>query len=215
MRVYHLLSAQSARDDLLRHRLKVATLRDLNDPFELGAIELLDAQFRPQFRAWRNSIGAEYGVLCFSRSWRSPLLWSHYADRHRGLSLGFDVPDGHLRLISYVKERVRLAEGELDRDGPTPAVRERLFCVKFEHWQYEDEVRVIVPLADATREDAHWFVPFSKALQLKEVVVGGESSVSRAELMAWLGAANRNVTIIKARLAYSSFDVRVNKRGLQ
>jgi hypothetical protein len=212
MRVYHLLSAQSARDDLLCRHLKVATLRDLNDPFELGAIELLDRQFRPRFREWRNSVGAKYGVLCFSRRWRSPLLWSHYGDRHRGLCLGFDVPDSRLKPISYVSQRVRLADGELDGDA---AVRERLFCVKFTHWRYEDEVRTIVPLADAKQRDACWFVPFGHELQLKEVVVGGESSVSRAELMAWLGKAHHGVALFKARLAYSSFDVRVDKRGLE
>jgi hypothetical protein len=195
--------------------LKVATLHDLNDPFELGAIELLDRQFRPRFRAWRDHVGAEYGVLCFSRSWRSPLLWSHYADKHRGLCLGFDVPDSHLKHIAYVKDRLAVAPADLDSTASSAAVRERLFCTKFEHWKYEDEVRVIVRLADAIRQEPYWFVPFAKTLRLTEVIVGGNSSVNRAEVLAWLGSKGRHLNFIKARLAYSSFDVREHKRGLR
>ena len=33
------------------------------------------------------------GLLCFSRHWYSPALWAHYADNHKGMCLGFDIPD--------------------------------------------------------------------------------------------------------------------------
>src|SRR5690606_10306833 len=33
----------------------------------------------------------ERGVCCFSASFSSPLLWSHYSDQHRGLCIGYDL----------------------------------------------------------------------------------------------------------------------------
>ena len=35
----------------------------------------------------------------------NPLLWSHYADKHRGICLGFDMDDRILWQVKYVKER--------------------------------------------------------------------------------------------------------------
>ena len=85
-----------------------AEFADLNDPFELLSVELPDPVTRRCFAAWRTKALAEYGVLCFGRSRRSPVLWSHYADKHRGICLGFDVPDSLLQGVTYLKKRVPL-----------------------------------------------------------------------------------------------------------
>ena len=31
------------------------------------------------------------GVLCLAEDWNCPLMWSHYADRHRGLCIEYDT----------------------------------------------------------------------------------------------------------------------------
>ena len=93
-RAYHFGSAQHALDDLRRRHLKIAQLDELNAPFELWAIAQPDRRLRQAF-----------GLLCFSLDWHNPLLWGHYADRHRGLPLGFDVDEQILKPVSYVKTR--------------------------------------------------------------------------------------------------------------
>lgn len=45
MRVYHFVNAEFGLDDIRRRRLKIATLNDLNDPFELFGVHLGD-EFR-------------------------------------------------------------------------------------------------------------------------------------------------------------------------
>jgi hypothetical protein len=123
VRVYHLLSAEHGLDDLKQRRLKVAEFRDLNDPFELLSVELPDRAVRRRFTAWRKKVLAEYGVLCFSTSWKSPVLWSHYADRHKGFCLGFDVPDNLMSPVTYLKTRspfghlLRAASGSSSEPG--------------------------------------------------------------------------------------------------
>ena len=48
----------------------------------------------------------EIGLLCFSKNWDNPVQWAHYADKHRGLCLGFDVVDSFLAEVKYKEERL-------------------------------------------------------------------------------------------------------------
>jgi len=74
MRAYHFTSAIHALDDLKNNRLKIATIDDLNDPFELLGMDLRDKEARATFRSWRDDMASDYGFLCFSRGWRNK--WS-------------------------------------------------------------------------------------------------------------------------------------------
>jgi hypothetical protein len=50
LRVYHFVNHQYGMDDLRRRRLKVATIADLNDPFELIGPSTKDPALRAAFR---------------------------------------------------------------------------------------------------------------------------------------------------------------------
>ena len=41
----------------------------------------------------------------FYQFWHNPVQWTHYADRHKGLCLGFYVPDEYLVKINYCSTR--------------------------------------------------------------------------------------------------------------
>ena len=212
MRVYHLLSLNHALDDLTQGRLKVSRFADLNDPFELLSVELSDRAIRRRVAAWRKKAVAQYGVLCFSRSWRSPVLWSHYGDKHRGICLGFDIPDTLLQKVAYLTKRAPL-EGllqQIESGQPGP-----LFYTKYEHWRYEEEIRRIVKLDQALEQDGHHFWPFGTGLELKEVVAGGRCDVEESALQRALGERVREVTLTKARPAFTKFEVVTQKRGFQ
>ena len=55
------------------------------------------------------------GVFSLSKTWRSPLMWSHYADEHRGICLEYDttkIPHPAIAPVDYhsprsVKARAR------------------------------------------------------------------------------------------------------------
>ncbi len=93
MRLFHLLPANWAVDDLVRKRLKISFLEDLNDPFEFFSLDTTDPIMHEALIRTRKDLAQQYGVLCFSRSWANPVFWSHYADKHKGIALGFEVPD--------------------------------------------------------------------------------------------------------------------------
>jgi hypothetical protein len=82
------------------------------------------------------------GLLCFSANWNNPVQWSHYADHHRGLCLGFEVT-AQAHKVAYVSERLLARPKALKSEGsPAEAHVTEILTTKFEHWSYEGEYRV-------------------------------------------------------------------------
>lgn len=206
MRVYHFLDSKYGLDDIRRRRLKIATLNDLNDPFEMLAMTLRDPELRQAFRATKAQMAKQAGLLCFSRSWRNPVQWSHYAERHRGLCLGFDIPDGHAAKVNYSRKRLAVDRALLE--GPhAEAFMRTVVSTKFSHWRYENEVRMFASLKDRDAETGLWFREFDDELVLSEVIIGAACNVSRSDLADALGDLNESVAKRKARLSFQRFAV--------
>lgn len=212
MRVFHFLKAEHGIDDIKRSRLKIALIPDLNDPFELLSIELSNAELRRAFQATKEELSRNRGILCFSTKWSNPVQWSHYADRHRGMCLGFEVPDEHLVPVSYTAKRlVREAEQLLAIGSTDESTMRRFLSTKYAHWKYENEVRCFVSLEDVNPDSGLFFADFSDDLRLVQVIVGARSSVSREDVAEALGARAKDTRVFKARLAFKSFSVVRNK----
>jgi hypothetical protein len=204
-RAYHFLSLQYALDDLKRKRLKISRLDDLNDPFELWAIAQPDAHVRQALRATKKQMAQDCGLLCFSLDWHNPVLWSHYADRHRGVALGFDVDEQILKPVVYRKTRPILRT--IDQ-----RVADWLLFTKFHDWNYEHEARVFTALNDRDSESELYFAEFNEQLALREVIAGPACPVSLNDLREAVGSSP-GVKFTKARLAFKTFQVVADRRG--
>lgn len=212
MRVYHFLGVAWAIDDLKRGRLKISRIDDLNDPFELLGTELADLGQRRFFLETKRAIAQQHGVLCFSRGWRNPLMWSHYADKHRGLCLGFDIPNDRTKPIRYDAERLpSLLPGLLAGTPDSAALMQRLLFTKFRDWKYEKEVRVYTDLKEVDTPTGHYFADFSDDLLLKEVISGPRFEGTMTEIAGYARSWAPGVSLIRARLAFESFRVVPNK----
>jgi len=195
-------------EDLQLRRLKVATLNELNDPFEFFAVSFADEELRRAFKVMKEEMAKNRGILCFSRSWHNPVQWSHYADKHRGMCFGFDIPDEHLGRVSYSSRRlvvnkdVLISPRQMDEAAAT-----KLMFTKYTHWRYEDEVRSFVTLEDIDPVKKLYFAEFSDELRLSQVIVGANSTITRRRLHDVLGSLAAEVEQIKARIAFRSFKV--------
>jgi hypothetical protein len=205
-RAYHFAPAEFAVQDLRYQRLKIARLDELNDPFELWAIAQPDRRLRQALRQTKADFARLYGLLCFSLTWHNPLLWSHYADRHRGLALGFDVAEEILKPVSYVATRPTLTKID-------PTVATWLLFTKFVDWQYEQEVRIFTTLQDQDPSGLY-FGKFNEQLVLREVIVGPLCKVTKKDLRGVL-IGNDAVTLTKGRLAFNTFEIVRDKRGFK
>lgn len=216
MRVFHFVGATHGIENIQRRRLKIATLYELNDPFELISMDFFNEGIRRALHFVRANMDQSFGMICFSRHWHNPVQWSHYADSHRGVCLGFDVPDSQLVRVTYSAKRLvadaeRLAaDQQLDSD-----MINRLLSTKYSHWKYESEVRHFVRLHDHSLDNGRYFAEFSGQFSLRQVIVGALSAITRSELRDALGDLESSVDVHKARLAFRSFRVvRQRKQAL-
>lgn len=208
VRAYHLLSSHYALEDLRHRRLKIAQLDDLNDPFDLWTLAQSDRKLRTALRLFRREVSQHFGMVCFSLSWQNPLLWSHYGDRHRGMALGFDLHSTKCKKVKYVEQRPQLRTIDL-------AVAHELLFTKYVDWKYEEEIRTFTNLKDIDPETKLYFADFGEDCALREVIVGPLSDVTEHTLREALGEMNLDqVALTKARLAFNSFRVVTDRRGL-
>ena len=89
----------------------------------------------------------DYGVLSLAEHWSCPLMWSHYADQHKGVCIEYDFADSgfsSLRPVEYTDERSLKASQLLsisDPMGEHNLVKQKLFYTKAPQWAYEREWR--------------------------------------------------------------------------
>lgn len=211
MRAYHLTSEKWGLQALRHRRLKLARLDDMNDPFELLGVALRTRADRADFRRLKAELNETIGLLCFSRTWSNPVLWSHYADKHRGICLGFDVPDEWTKRVSYQGKRLEADAKRQLGTASEDTLGYRLLTTKYRHWRYEDEVRMIIRLEHAATDGELHFLPFGPALQLREIVTGARCKLASAELRAIVASDDRAIKVVKGRLAFRSFSIVRNR----
>jgi hypothetical protein len=204
-RAYHFVSLGHGLDDLRQRHLKIAQIDDLNDPFELFVFKQSDRRFRQANRATKQELAQQHGLLCFSLDWHNPLMWSHYADRHRGLALGFDVDQQILKQVSYIENRPFPNKIDIE-------VAHSLLFTKYAGWNYEREARIYTSLEDRDPKTGLYFGEFGEQLVLREVIAGPLCEVTEQELRNATGSTTK-VKFRKARLAFKTFRVVTNLRG--
>ncbi|WP_324285361.1 DUF2971 domain-containing protein [Enterobacter ludwigii] len=88
------------------------------------------------------------GVLCLSKKFNSPLMWSHYANQHKGLCIEYDmkdVKDEQVHEVIYGGSRKILTSeiGEwLDEPGNDTRMKQVCLLTKSGEWRYESEWRM-------------------------------------------------------------------------
>jgi hypothetical protein len=173
-------------------------------------------------RGLRERLPSMLGVLCMSRNLNQPLMWSHYADSHRGVVVEFDdkhpsfnrkrsdVDDfGWLRTVVYSKLRPKLNMEAIDSD----VAFEILALTKSDHWAYEEEARLIWPLSSAdetiTTDAGPIHLLSFPASSVVSVTLGCKASdetvSSLRKLLRTNGAGH--VHVMRARLDEVTFDL--------
>jgi len=208
MRLYYLTGADFALSNIALRRVKISRFGDLNDPFELLAVNLRDKEHRKAFRATKETINQRNGLICLSRSWKNPLMWGHYAAKHTGVALGFEVSDHLPAEVIYATSPESIP---IDKATGLPVLDEelmnRLLRTKFHDWKYEDEMRIFVGLDPSTCEAGNYFYDFSDEFQLREVMLGPKCELPLDRVRRLVAGFQPEVSVLKSRIAFGSFDV--------
>ena len=96
IRLYHFVNDKFGLENIKERRMKRAFPDSVNDLFELRPFDFGEGlQGRKLRTHWGQTIirqSKSHGFISFSESWSVPTMWAHYADNHKGICLGFDLP---------------------------------------------------------------------------------------------------------------------------
>jgi len=164
------------------------------------------------FEAGR-TVASQHGVYCLTVSPDNILMWSHYANYHRGICLRFSTRAYGVRkadrfvtphrLIFRAAHPVRYSferpSSDILFDGSEKRIVD-LMMTKSIDWKYEQEWRIIA----RTGSGIYRFPPS----YLDGIILGARiSSDDTNQLLGWVSASGRKIEILKAHLNNSAFKI--------
>jgi hypothetical protein len=110
------------------------------------------------------------------------LMWSHYADSHRGFVIEFDkdfISEAELHKVRYSNERDLLTFEDIDDND-----FHKVFYKKSEEWAYEQEYRAVLPLnkADDVKDNKYHLFKFRKK-SVRSITFGCAMSQNNKDLI--------------------------------
>lgn len=196
----------------LRRVLSRETLLDQLNTQKPLALEMMRQalkQLTPTMNAeFYRQADAMIGILSLTENQNHLLMWSHYADFHRGMVLEFDSTNEffnrrrsindefyHLRQVVYSRRRPHV---DLLRTDCL-----ELFLTKSQDWEYEAEWRMMLPIKDCQEVSTAVHVQGFPSECLKAVIFGANSSSDlRAEVRNTIqsNASFSHVRVLFAKL---------------
>lgn len=142
------------------------------------------------------------GVLCLSSKADQILMWSHYADSHRGIAIGFEATSrtpffGRAEPVIYSEQypNVDLLSMDLE-DTAIP-----ILFTKSNHWEYEAEWRVV------EHEGGYGTYKFPPEL-LKSIILGCNITIEDKEMvMHWMSERAFQPKLYQASKKLSEFGI--------
>jgi Protein of unknown function (DUF2971). len=173
----------------------------------------------------RNLKKAQSDILisCFSKRNDSILMWSHYADSHRGVCLEFPEPaDSEFRTVRYSSKKLffglsniaslyvgsrLLGESLRAVDSEITAKASDPFFQKSKEWSYEEEVRCV--FTETSNKKGLYFEHSNFYLQMPKifkVYLGCRASGSDLRILKRL-LQNRNIPFVPMKESESEYRI--------
>ena len=129
-------------------------LSDLNPASPVNVGDIAEARIKYGSLYLRELLSKQlskrFGIVSFATDPRNPLMWSHYTGDGSGFVIGYDMTqliilssgEGRLRPVVYGHKPIFVDGYSIINEGIVNA----LLSYKGDHWSYEQEWRLIVPL---------------------------------------------------------------------
>jgi len=191
---------------LKERKIFVPAAKDLNDPFEL-IFEMNSSGESPvadQLEAmmdWK-TLKDKMGVISFTKSPLNLLMWSHYAQGHKGICLKFKINNKDryskkFKEISYSDKIKKYEDNEI-------------FWTKASDWSYEQEVRFI------SVSDCNKHVKLDQiGLDLEEIILGPNiSSDDVMKIIILIEGSDLKYSLSCAELLQTSYKLSLAALGI-
>lgn len=182
MVLYKYVDLDTAEKILRNGTLGFSKFSSFNDPFE--TLTLGNSEQPDFFNALPTRINERYVAACLTRSKSNSLMWSHYADQHNGVVIGYDVDCLELRSNEQNLIPVQLGSVIYSRTMPSMVLDlpqgfgdsfnsdnyealQHVFLMKADDWFYEEEVRIVRALVEDPYNPEQFALELSNAESLK------------------------------------------------
>lgn len=146
-------------------------------------------------------------ISCFSELNNSMLMWSHYANYHKGFCLEYDfssLPTSDIRTqllypVIYQDELLNVTE-YLQSDDVKNVFSVRAAITKSKEWEYEKEWRMIAPFGLDVKEMV-WSVPLPKS------IYAGSKIDNNDHIFLKEYAEKNNIELYQAKMKENEFKI--------
>ena len=143
---------QKKFDESAKHVIQAGVERGVISAHLLGMKRIYtesDQQLYSKVRELIKGVTRRLGICCFSEGPRSILMWSHYANYHKGFCIEYSAMDDtmlseEVSSVIYTKQLPSLSMSDF---SPEKSVKtaELLWRTKATCWRYEKEWRALAP----------------------------------------------------------------------
>lgn len=194
-------SIKDYRDKCYNTKTKINTLfyrlRDYNivsnrnqfndifyNDFELNKI--MDSEKAQLIQPWINNfprlIGNTFRIYCLTHDPENLLMWSHYADSHYGVVLGFefdrDIND-KIFDIDYSPMKYQLGIEYCYGEKFSKEFMNSVLLRKSDIWKYENEVRLILPIFNLSKMSDDMYGLKIYKHNIKRIILGSKIDISQ------------------------------------
>lgn len=202
-------------DILDNHRLYLSDGKDFNDPFEITITNKEEGNI---------SHIEGLHILSLTNSYRKKLMWSHYADSHKGVCLTVRVPRNLVYPVCYSTKRIyedsnidsiiSLSQKSIKKNVNNNFLllnkHKKIAHIKDKKWSYEKEYRVVFDKDDEDGlifEDGKWYM----SVKTKNIYLGvnfdkNDEKVKKNIIEA---CKRNNITIKKMTLSKKDYSINV------
>jgi hypothetical protein len=206
MRLYYMTDAKWGEVILKERRLKLSRFYEANDPFELNLIDSRDPKRREIIKMIEDYHNKRTGMICFGAVWDNPMMWAHYADKHKGICLGFEIEDKLVSTVDYTDAKINVEFGShLPNHGLSVELLNKVLTTKSTAWALEQERRVLAALQTPDPKNGLYFTNFGAQVELRAVIIGHRCPWTMAKVVGLLGRVAAPVRVWKARPAFGRF----------
>lgn len=149
-------------------------------------------------------------VACFTESNNNQLMWSHYADSHKGFCIEYNFKKVKPKYKSFI---FPVIYSDVKYDATNDVINKvennfiNPFFVKSNVWKYEKEWRLIYP---SERKDENKFnISFESIIEAIYFGVNVEKNRDfdevKCEIIEW--ARNNKVKVYQMKIDYRTFDI--------
>ena len=218
--LYKYMRIEYVADAIEKHRLFLNDGSGFNDPFELLIVDRSNITY--------NRIHGLH-ILSLTNSYKKKLMWSHYADGHKGVCLTIRIPARLVYPIVYSSRRLytdsninqiinaasNKAKSNVNKDYSRLTDLKKMALLKDAKWKDEKEYRIIFDEYDEKGliyDNDKWFM----SVKIANIYLGVRFNENKPQdVCRIIDACHREgVSIKNMVLSNDDYSIRVNRNKI-